>query len=354
MNLNHLKKGDCIAIVSLSSGILGEQFCKYQLEIGIRRLENMGLKVKFMNNSLQGDEFIKNNPEKRAEDLKQAFLDKEVKIIMSAIGGDDSFKLIPFLYNDQFKEIVMKNPKIFIGYSDTTNMHLMLNKIGLKTYYGHAFLTDIAEFDVNMLDYSYNSFLELFNITQEYEIKSADIWFEERKNWNKEQINTPRTAHKEKDGHIFINCENKIIEGELYGGCLESIYSILTGDRYKEQKEVFEKYQILPDEIEWKSKVLFIETSEEKPNKAKLIELLKALEEKNIFKNIKALLVGKPQDNTYFDDYIFVFKQLAKKYNLPIVFNLNFGHSYPKFIISYKSCILIDSVKNKLTIKNFI
>ncbi len=50
-----LEKGDKVAIVSLSSGILGEDFCKHQIEIGVKRHEDFGLKPVFMDNSLKED-----------------------------------------------------------------------------------------------------------------------------------------------------------------------------------------------------------------------------------------------------------------------------------------------------------
>ena len=67
-----------------------------------------------MNNSLKGVNFLKNHPEARAQDLKQAFLDKDIKMIITAIGGDDTYKTIPYLMEDkEFIDSVKKNPKIF-------------------------------------------------------------------------------------------------------------------------------------------------------------------------------------------------------------------------------------------------
>lgn len=70
-----LKDGDKVAIVSLSFGIMGEDFCKHELEIGIRRLKELGLEPVFMDHALKGIEYLKQNPKVRAEDLKQAFMD---------------------------------------------------------------------------------------------------------------------------------------------------------------------------------------------------------------------------------------------------------------------------------------
>ena len=96
-----LKKGDTIAVVSLSRGVLGEDFCKHQLKIGTERLEKMGLNVIFMSNSLKGLKYIEEHPEKRAEDLKEAFRNPEIKGILCAIGGIDGYKIFPYLMEDE-------------------------------------------------------------------------------------------------------------------------------------------------------------------------------------------------------------------------------------------------------------
>ena len=112
MKPNRLNRGDKVAIVSLSSGILGESFVKHELDLGIKRMEEFGLVPVFMENSLKGLDFIKNHPEKRAEDLKQAFADDEIKAIFCAIGGTDSYLTLPYLLKDEsFKELVKNNFK---------------------------------------------------------------------------------------------------------------------------------------------------------------------------------------------------------------------------------------------------
>jgi len=164
MNNFSLKKGDKVAIVSLSSGILGESYVAHELELGVKRLKKLGLVPVFMNNSLKGVNFLKNHPEARAQDLKQAFLDKDIKMIITAIGGDDTYKTIPYLMEDkEFIDSVKKNPKIFSGFSDTTVNHFMLNKLGLSTFYGPAFLVDIAELDNEMIDYTKEYFIKFFD-----------------------------------------------------------------------------------------------------------------------------------------------------------------------------------------------
>ena len=48
-----------LAIVSLSAGVLGEDFVKHELEIGLKRLTDLGLKVSFMPNALKGIDYLK-------------------------------------------------------------------------------------------------------------------------------------------------------------------------------------------------------------------------------------------------------------------------------------------------------
>ena len=78
-----MQKVKTVAIVSLSSGVLGEDFVQHEVKIGLERLRRFGLEVKFMENALKGLDYLKEHPEKRAEDLLQAFSD-EIDTILCA------------------------------------------------------------------------------------------------------------------------------------------------------------------------------------------------------------------------------------------------------------------------------
>ena len=122
-----------VAIVSLSSGILGEASVRFEMEIGLRRLEAYGLNVKCMPHALKGLEYVKKHPEKRAEDLLEAFRDPDIDMILCAIGGDDTYRQLPYLFeHNELAEAVSE--KVFLGFSDTTVNHLMLHKVGLRTF----------------------------------------------------------------------------------------------------------------------------------------------------------------------------------------------------------------------------
>lgn len=147
---NMLKRGDKVALVSLSWGGAGDKDIYWRYKQGKGRLEQIfGLEVVEMEHTLEGIEYVYNNPEKRAEDLMNAFQDKSIKGIIACIGGIDSIRMLPYIDFD----IINKNPKIFMGYSDTTTTHLMCYKSGISSIYGPTLLVDFAE-NVSMDKYT--------------------------------------------------------------------------------------------------------------------------------------------------------------------------------------------------------
>ena len=349
-----LSRGDKVAIVSLSNGILGMPYCEHELKIGIKRLEEMGLIPVIMPNALKDEKYIKDHPEARAADLKQAFMDESINGIICAIGGDDTYKTIPYLMEDEeFKIAVKNNPKIFTGFSDTTNNHLMLNKLGLSTFYGPCFISDLAELENDMLPYTKEQFLKYFSSDYNYEITSSPIWYKERKSFDTTQIGIPRISCEETHGYEILNGSGQVT-GKLYGGCIESLYDDYVGERYGDEPEIFEKYNILPTEDEWKEKILFLETSEEKPTPENLEKMLNEFKKRNILSLVRGIIVGKPQDEAYYEEYKEIYKKIFKDIDTPILYNVNFGHSIPRCILPYDALTTIDYDNKKIYINSKI
>ncbi|WP_246543207.1 LD-carboxypeptidase [Fusibacter paucivorans] len=163
-----LKVGDKVAIVCLSSGMLGEDFAKHNLILGQKRLQEFGLVPVFMPNSLKGITYLNEHPEARAQDLKEAFTDPQIKGIICAIGGDDTYRLLPYLLEDkEFIDSVRNTPKLFTGFSDTTINHLMFYKLGMTSFYGPTFICDLAELDHDMLPYTKEVFFAILSEKRE-------------------------------------------------------------------------------------------------------------------------------------------------------------------------------------------
>jgi Uncharacterized proteins, homologs of microcin C7 resistance protein MccF len=340
-----LKKGDRVAIVSLSNGMLGEDFCSHNIEIGVKRLVKLGLKPVFMTNARKGISYLKEHPEDRASDFKQAFMDDSIKGVICAIGGDDTYRLLPYLLGDQeFVKAVQTHPKLFTGFSDTTINHLMFYQLGLMTYYGPNFICDLAEISNNMLLYTETAFHMYLEGKQYSDIMSSEIWYEERIDFSRSAIGTERIAHSETRGYELIQGISPF-EGRLLGGCLESLYDILTSNRYEDEKEICEKYHLFPSLEEWKGKILFIETCEEKPTPDILKKELLTLKEKGIFDVINGVLVGKPQDEAFYEEYKAVYWEVINNKKLPILYNVNFGHATPRCVLPYGVHVKVDTDK---------
>ena len=337
-----LKKGDKVAIVSLSRGLLGMPFCKHELDLGIKRLENMGLIPVIMDNALKDMDYLEAHPEARAHDLKQAFMDPEVKGIINAIGGFDTYKTIPYLMEDEeFIEAVKANPKIFTGFSDTTNNHLMLNRIGLSTFYGPCLLIDVAELDREMLPYTKEYFDYYFKTPSSFEITSSPVWYKDRASYGVEELGKPREEVKESHGFETLNGSGKRC-GKLYGGCIESIYEAYVGGRYEDEAEVYKKYNILPSDDEWKEKILFLETSDEKSTPENFEKMLLEFKKRNILSLVQGVIFGKPIDEVYYEEYKEVIKKVFEDLNTPVLYNVNFGHSVPRCILPYDADTVVD------------
>lgn len=178
-----------VGIVSLSSGILGEPFVQHEVRLGLARLQDYGLQVRFLPHARAGLEALRAHPEWRAEDLLQAFRDPEIDLILCAIGGDDTYRLAPYLFETgELQRAVTQKP--FLGFSDTTIDHFMLRKVGLPTFYGQAFLPDVCELDRTMLPYTRQYFEELLTTGRIRCIRPSDTVYESRKNFGESQLGT--------------------------------------------------------------------------------------------------------------------------------------------------------------------
>lgn len=337
-----------IGIVSLSSGVLGEDFVAHEVKIGIERLKEYGIEVEFLPNSKKGIEFIKNSPEARAKDLIKAFKDDSIDMILCAIGGDDTYRLLPYLFENNELEKVAKQ-KIFLGFSDTTMNHFMLNKVGIKTFYGQAFLPDVCELSNEMLPYSKYFFEELINTGKIKEIYPSDVWYNEREDFSEKAIGISMEEHHN-SGFELIRGDAKF-EGQVLGGCLDSIFNIFDTPRYEDTVSLCQKYNLFPSLDEWKNKILLLETSEERPKPELFRKMILKLQEYGIFDVISGLIVGKPQNEEYYNEYKQILLDEIRNKNLSIVYNINIGHSTPRCIIPFGVDAKVDVEKQIIEFK---
>ena len=337
-----------IGIVSLSSGILGEDFVQHEVKLGLERLKKLDIQVKFMEHACKGLKYISEHPEDRAKDLLNAFKDDSIDMILCAIGGDDTYRLLPYLFeHDELKNVV--TDKIFLGFSDTTFNHLMLHKVGLNTFYGQAFLPDVCELESEMLPYTKQYFLELIETGTIREITPSEVWYEERSDFSAEAVGTKRIMHINQGFELLQG--SGIFHGKILGGCIDSLYDIFDSTRLCDSVELCRKYDLFPSLEDWKDKILLLESSEEQPTPEKYRHMIEALKNTGIFDVIHGILVGKAMDELYTKEYQDILIDVVNNPNLPIVWNLNVGHATPRAIVPFGVMARVNVEKQKISFK---
>lgn len=316
-----LKAGDKIATVSLSWGGAGDEAIKKRYFIGKKRLEDIfGLEVIEMEHTLKGSEYVYNHPKERAKDLMDAFLDKEVKAIISCIGGEDTIRLLSYI---DF-EVIKNNPKIFMGYSDTTVNHYMCYKAGLSSFYGPAILTDFAE-NVEMSEYTVDSIMKtLFSDDVIGDIAQSKEWTAEHLTWDDINNNNIKRTFKENTGYELLQGK-ETVRGNLMGGCLEVM-------------EMIKGTELFPKLEDFDNAILFFETSEETPKPEYIRWWLRNYGALGILDRVNGIIFGKPKGEVYYEEYKEEILKVLKEYNredMPVLYNLSFGHCEPKFLIPY-------------------
>ncbi len=322
-----LKPGDRVATISPSWGGAGEPELRWRYQQGIGRLADVfGLEVVAMPHSLKGAAYLYEHPEARAEDIMAAFRDSSIKAVIANIGGDDSIRLLPYI---DF-EVIRQNPKILLGYSDVTIAHLFCHKAGVSSFYGPAIMTDFAE-NVEMDTYTVEHIRRtLFDTEPIGEIKPAKQWTSERLEWTEENKHKRRNLRPDK-GYELLQGKG-CVQGRLIGGCIDVL-------------EFAKQTALWPDKEYWEDSILFFETSEDKPEPEFIKYWLRNYAAQGILDVANGIVFGKPMDETYYEEYKSVIRQVMEEYNhtdLPILYNLNFGHTEPKFVLPYGARAGID------------
>lgn len=332
-----LKKGDQVAIVSLSWGGLGEADLIHKYYLGRQRLEEeFGLQVVTTEHALKGSEFIKLHPELRARDLMDAFADPNIKGIICAIGGEDSIRLLPYIDYD----VIKSNPKIFMGYSDSTISHFMMYKAGLVSFYGPCLMCEFVEY-VAMFEYTKKAVRRfLFDETKGYYIESSSAWSTDWIAWSPENISKQRQLIPEEHGYEVLQGKGKIT-GYFLGGCLD-VFLMLVGTA------------LWPSIDAWKGAILFVETSEDQPAPSIVRFIFRNLAAQGILKVLHGIIIGKPCAGQYYEEYKEAILEVVAEeeglINLPIIYNVNFGHGIPIGIIPYGIQVELDCENKSIRI----
>ena len=298
-----LKNGDEVRVVAPSTGIkiIGAD-CR---AIAKERFEALGLKVTFGKNTTDEnfDEFRTSDYQKRAEDIMDAFKDKNVRAIYTIIGGFNSNQVLPFLDY----EIIKANPKVVCGFSDIT---ALLNgiraKTGLVTFYGPHYssigMKKGNEYTIDAMQRMLFEGSAEFAPSAEW---SDDLWF----------IDQEKREFIKNDGWWVLNEGNA--QGVLEGGNISTLV-LLNGTDFAVK---FEQPTILAVEN------CFISGAD----KVEFLRQLQAMAQQKNFAQVKAILIGRFQKDSQVTkaDLEYIVKSIPQLKGLPIIANMDFGHTTP-------------------------
>lgn len=341
VTLQKLQKGDKVAILSPSFAAPGRWPEVY--ELGLSRLRDIfGLEpIEFPTTKKLGA-----SAEERSKDLIDAFENKEIKAVIASIGGDDQITYIKKLPKEPF----VNNPKPFFGFSDNTHFVNFLWLCGIPSFYGGSLFTEFAmqnEMDEFTVKYLKHALFENGVI----ELEASPIFNDIGLNWSDPTLLNQKRRYQDNDGWQWDGSTNG--EGTTWGGCVESI------------DELLRHGTVIPTLQDFENIILFMETSEEIPTHGYVRRVLRALGERGILKNIKGLLVGRPKawefdkPNTdeqkikYKQDQREMFLETVRKYNptVPIVQNIDIGHTSPQICLPTGKRMSIDSLNKTIKVE---
>lgn len=335
-----------VGVVSLSAGTLGEDFVRHELELGVRRLERYGLKVRFLPHALKGIDYLKAHPEARAADLLEAFRDPEIDLILCAIGGDDTYRLLPYLFDEgRLEKVACRKP--FLGFSDSTVNHFMLHKVGLPTFYGQSFLSDVCEMDKEMLPYTRRYFEELLRTGTVRQVTPSEVWYEGRTDYSPACLGTPLPAHPAEGWKLLQG--PPVFSGKILGGCLDTIHDFFDGERYADMPALCQKYGLFPGAADWQGRILLLETSEEQMSPEKFSRALGFLKQAGVFKAVSGILFGRPMDNVHREEYHRRLAAAVEDPSLPILADVSVGHALPRCILPFGVNARVDAQAQTIT-----
>jgi muramoyltetrapeptide carboxypeptidase LdcA involved in peptidoglycan recycling len=334
-----LEPGDKVAAISMSWG--GPGTFPHRYEAGKRQLqEEFELTVVETHHALCSADWLEHNPRVRADDLMEAFADPSIKAIISTIGGDDSMRLLPYLD----LEVMRANPKIVMGYSDTTVTHLACFAAGLVSFYGPAIMAGFGE-NGGLFPYMVNSVRRTLFSSDPVGIiePNSEGWTVEFLDWAEPENQLHRRKLNPAQGWTYLQGEG-VRRGHLIGGCLEVLDWLRGTD-------------VWPDAEAWQDAILFLETSEEAPSPTRVLRVLRALASVGILARLSGILFGRPGGPVppeQFREYDRVLLQVVTDEEglaeLPVITGMDFGHTDPMFLLPYGVEAEIDCKRRQFAI----
>ena len=286
---NRLVKGDTIGVIAPASSLAPADFDK-----ALQNMTDLGFKTKVGKYARGRKGFLSGTDKERLEDLHWAFSDPEIKAVWCVRGGYGVSRILP---NVDFS-LIKKNPKVFIGYSDVTALHLAISQnCGLVTFHGPVAASTYSDYPkkhvVNVL----------MNPSAPYKVElSPDNQAKESNLFKTEVITKGK-------------CQGRLVGGNL------SLLTALAGTPFGLQNT--------------KGKILFTEDVGEQPYR--IDRMLTQLRQSIDMRALAGIALGVFEDCNPKDPMsqtlIEVIKDRLGDLGIPVIYGLSFGHIRDQFTL---------------------
>ncbi|HED38788.1 MAG TPA: LD-carboxypeptidase [Ignavibacteria bacterium] len=336
--LHKLSKGDKVAIISPSFAI--PAVFPHIHKLGLQRIREV-FELKPVEYPATAK--LTATVEEKSTDIISAFTDPEIKGVISTIGGDIQVTYIKNLPSKPFVE----NPKPFFGFSDNSHFANFLFLNGIPSFYGAALFIQFAHQN-EMNEYTVKYIKHALFDEGEFELLPSEKYNDIELDWSDESLLKENRVYEKNNGFVWDG--EKDSNGLLWGGCVESVDEML---RHNIQIPSLEQFENI---------VLMMETSEEIPTADYVMRVFRAFGERGILERIQGVCVGRAkawefdtqktteEKNAYKETQQKVILKTVRRYNknIPVVQNMDFGHTSPQIPMPYGNDIRFDSEERRV------
>jgi muramoyltetrapeptide carboxypeptidase LdcA involved in peptidoglycan recycling len=355
-----LRRGSKVAVVSpcLSGRKLYPDRYRRAID-ALKRVFGLAF-VEFPSARMTNEELYR-NPKARAEDINRAFSEPDIEAVFCSLGGDDSVRILEFLDI----ELIRAHPKVIMGYSDPTTFLSYLASRELVTFYGPNIVSGLADFEQFPRRFVDQFHAMLFDGVSQLRLEPFPVWTEAfppeasgknggaggRDDATGRSVGSDSGGsdsggtgsagfQKNREGFRWLQGQG-LRRGRLWGGCIE-VLEFLKGTRY------------WPNADFWRDRVLFLETSEEKPTPRQVGYMLRNYGTQGAFTQLSGLLLARPKGYSDAEKReleriaLAVVKNEFGRSEMPVIANLDFGHTDPKLLLPLGCRLEIDCRAQRL------
>lgn len=320
-----LRRDATLGVVSLSAPVAAD--CPRRFERGCQALRDLGYRLKVPEATRAKHRYMAGSVESRVRALVELWEDDEVDAIISTIGGSCTHQLLEHLPFERFRD----KPKVFIGYSDTTTLHLALQvEAGLVSFYGPAVMPQLGEHG-GPSEYTRRELERAIHGPGLGEVSESAGWIEERLAWETADDRPRMLVHGSSRRCLRAgSAQGRLIVANA--GCL----LLLAGTRY------------FPD---LHDAVLILEEDEtESPDT--IDRFFTQLRHLGVFERIAALGVGRFPKDVELDDETLdeIIERSVGPRSLPILVGLEVGHVDPITTLPIGIRARLDASERRLTL----